>query len=354
MKASYLRLKKRRWPTPLADAVREGHAPPPAMLGEGWLVQGELHWVAAEAEAAKTWLALWWAKQLIEADTPRLVVWFDEELGQREIVSRLVCLGADPERVASHFADFDFPGFDASQDDVEAHAAIMQALRPALAVYDTATDMLAGASIDEANGPDVTRWIKRYPELAAKQYGVTAVVLDHMPKASDSDRRYAVGSRAKRAKAKVGYHLKLKKKFSPAETGTLEIELTKNTRGADIPTKRVYKIGGGNRERGQFQFTQQTDLDALADAYDEVGAPTANLDARITQAVQAAGTINFTKLREATGGTREKVADRARALAEHPELSGFRLEVGGPGRSNQLIWQGLPEPAADSTEPATT
>src|SRR5689334_20247882 len=71
MRPSYLRLNKRRWPTAIADAVRDGHAPPPTMLGESWLVQGELHWVAAEAEAAKTWLALWWAKRLIESDPAR-------------------------------------------------------------------------------------------------------------------------------------------------------------------------------------------------------------------------------------------------------------------------------------------
>src|SRR5262245_35665585 len=44
-------------PVDIAEAMRSG-VEAPEMLVEDWLVKDELHWVSAQKETAKTWLAL--------------------------------------------------------------------------------------------------------------------------------------------------------------------------------------------------------------------------------------------------------------------------------------------------------
>src|SRR4051812_11098799 len=61
---------------------------PPRMVLDEWLVAGELHWIYADAESAKTWLALILAIRVMEAGG--IVAWFDEELGAAVIAERLL------------------------------------------------------------------------------------------------------------------------------------------------------------------------------------------------------------------------------------------------------------------------
>src|SRR4051794_14671729 len=79
-------------PVDLAELMRNG-VPPAEMLLDDWLYAGELHWIYAEAEAWKTWVALILAYQVMEQGNR--VAWFDEELGKAFLVRRLLALGAN-------------------------------------------------------------------------------------------------------------------------------------------------------------------------------------------------------------------------------------------------------------------
>src|SRR3989442_491194 len=116
---------------------------------------------------------------------------------------------------------------------------LAEAIDPALVVYDTATDMLSAAGLDENSGKDVTQWVKAYPEQA-RRLGIAQIVCDHTAKGGDT----AVGSRAKRAKAKVQYHLKAGDRGDENTVGTLTVTLTKNTPGNHLPAERLFRIGG--------------------------------------------------------------------------------------------------------------
>jgi hypothetical protein len=234
-------------PTDVAAAMRAG-VPPVPMLLEGWLVEGDLHWVHADAEALKTWVGLRLSLWLMEAG--HRVVWFDEELGLEELVRRLHALGAEPDVIEARFAYYPFPSWNMEREHVAGHAFILQRIQPALVVYDTATDMLVSAELDENSGVDVTRWVKDYPEQA-RRLGITQLVLDHTGKQAE---RGAVGSRAKRAKAKVQYYLKVIEPSDATTAGKLEITREKNTRGAPLPKRRIFIAGGT-----PFQFEETED-----------------------------------------------------------------------------------------------
>jgi hypothetical protein len=313
----------------LAEMMRRG-VPDVEMTLDEWLVKGELHWVHADAEAYKTWLGLILSRMLMQEG--KRVAWFDEELGHAVLVERLLALGADPDVVESHFAYWDFPNMQTSDRDIDAHKNTLAAIRPALVVYDTATDMLAAADIDENSGKDVTNWVKAFPEQA-RQLGITQLVLDHTGK---DQSRGAVGSRAKRAKAKVQYFLKAEEKGDVATIGKVRVKLDKNTRGAKIPKERVFRIGGGSGETGGFVFEAAPDYTSKQ----KKTAALANIRSNIEQLLQEHGPLVQSQLTSMVPGGTSTIIAVAKEMAAEPLVSGVSSSPNGPRGAITYSWVG--------------
>lgn len=284
---------------------------PPEMTLDGWLVKGELHWVFSDPEAGKTFLALKLSTDVMAQGGT--VVYFDEELGESVIAERLVALGADPGLVRERFVYAPFPAWQADEHDIAAHRDFLEALRPTLVVYDTATDMLSEAGFDENSGVDVTQWVKAYPEQA-RRAGATQLVLDHV---GHSEKGRAVGSRAKRAKAKVQFSLKRKARFTGERAGQVAVELEKNTRGANIPEKRLFAVGGSPFawELLPAGAPSQSDKDQMgADA--EAHA----LQKRVHEAlpVGEASAMNVGQVRQAVTGNNTAIGEALKVLNGWP------------------------------------
>lgn len=215
-------------------------APPTRMLIDDWLVKEQLHWIGAQAAVGKTWIGLWFTKQLL--DEGKRVLYFDEELGETVFIERLKALGVEKDKVEDNLIYWQWPSFGTEPDDERLHKAVIAHTCPDLVVYDTATDFFTNMRLDENNGVDVTTWVKMYPEQA-RRLGATPIVFDHLPKSKDNVS--LIGSRAKRAKAKVVYLLESVKKFSPETQGLITVTLDKNTLGAPLPEDaRAFEIGG--------------------------------------------------------------------------------------------------------------
>jgi hypothetical protein len=267
-------------------AIMQDSPPPPPMLLPHWLAAGVVHWLYSDAEAGKTWLALWWAGQVMaEGGT---VVWLDEELGREEIARRLLALEVAHSAVAKRFVFYDFAGWGASADLPE-WRDLLDRTRPALVVIDTATDALVNADLDENSGPDVTRWVKAFCEPATR-LGAATAVLDHTGRA-DATRpgRHAVGSRAKRAKAKVQYSMRVRAGYGPSTLGKVEVTRTKNTIGAEIPARtRTMQLGGDGN--GGFVIREQapgTGLDFTADGESSAPRSVGLMMNRVLRALEA-------------------------------------------------------------------
>jgi AAA domain len=313
-------------PTRIASIMRQP-LPPPEMALPDWIVAGELHWAHAEAESAKTWFALWAALQIMTATAPegshagRRVVYFDEELGERVLAERLLALGASPDIIDNHFAYFPFPGWRMTEEETFQHRAIIQATEPALVVYDTATDALTEAALDENSGKDVTAWVKAYPEQA-RAFRAATLVLDHTTKAAEDGRgKYAVGSRAKRAKAKVGYRIDTVQPFDRDTEGEVKITRTKNTVGAIIPVTRSIRIGGTpfKWEEALIPAAQSREMDERA-----------SKERAIVAALHAHGELSQSKLEGIVPGKASHIREAAKAMAD-AGLYGVQVRIGDRG-----------------------
>jgi hypothetical protein len=243
----------------LGAAMRDG-VKPVAMLVDDWLPRGVIVWMASEPEAGKTWVGLWLAARVIAAGGT--VCYLDAELGRDIIVQRLVALGADPAQVDGGLDYLAFPAL--AMADAAAWAIEAEARRWDLAVFDPATDFLANAGIDENAGDQVTEWIKTFPE-AVIRHGGTVLVADHVVKSGES-RGYPIGSRAKKAKAKVGYELTLKELFDGQTVGEVLVVRSKNTISAPIPRRRSMAVGP-LEGHGSFGFREIPDSGKTSDGH---------------------------------------------------------------------------------------
>lgn len=325
-----------RHPENVASVMRLGPQPR-AMLLDDWLVAAELHWIAAEPAAGKTWLGLWLAWRVIREGG--IVVWTDEELGVDTVAERLLALGATPDLIESNLVYLEYPGWQAARGDVNAWEALMKAARPSLVVIDTATDALAEAGVDENSGAEVTKWVKAYCE-PPRRIGAAVLVLDHVTKADKGARSgYAVGSRAKKAKAKVQYSLTKKEDFTAERTGLVRVTLDKNSFGLPIDVARTYRVGGEQGDDGEQRFVIEPA--SLAEAADAGGAfeddPAVALTERLVAAIRDHGPISATELRQRVGGNSVKVKDTLAALAEDAARP---VEVAVKGRSKTYSWTG--------------
>lgn len=325
-----------RWPTFVAEMLRNDPGPP-EMLIEDWLVRGELHWVFAPAESAKTWLALVWALDVMRAGGK--VAWFDEELGDYVLARRLRALGADPDLIETHLCHIAFGDWTLDDRDIRSHHHLLMELKPELAVYDTATDFMATAGVDENSGPEVTRFVKAYFE-AGRQLGVTQVVLDHTGHVA---RERAVGSRAKGAKAKVQWALATKKKFDPQTVGEIKVTREKNTVGALLPTERTFEVGGGNEEPGAFVWREKAS--PLAETAGEVTKRTERQQKIRAVLIDCAPSdLSKNQIYQLVGGKRTTTFEEIDFMA-HSEIMFPEIQVRPKGQSVRYFYA---EPPAES------
>lgn len=325
-----------RHPWNVASVMRVGPISR-AMLLEDWLVAAELHWIAAEPGAGKTWLGLWLAWRVIREGG--IVVWTDEELGVDTVAERLLALGATPDLIESNLVYLPYPGWQAERGDVNAWIDLVRASRPSLVVIDTATDALAEAGVDENSGAEVTKWVKAYCE-PPRRIGAAVLVLDHVPKSDRGARSgYAVGSRAKKAKAKLQFSLSKREDFTADTTGIVRVILDKNSFGLPIEPTRSFRVGG---EGGRFVIepaspAEAADADGAFDESPEERRERVRTEQRekAVVAIQEAGRINTTELRKAVGGNAQALTASVKALVEDDD---FPVRVDPEARGTVYEW----------------
>ena len=222
----------------IGQAMRNG-TPEVQWLIEPVLVRGRIHLTYGEPESGKTILALSWMKQVIEEG--KNVLFVDEESGIASIANLLSALGADPDLVDKYVHYFPFPGVDSSQ-----YALLLQyadALRPEYCLFDSLTDMLSTAGLDENSGIQVTSWMLDVAQsLARRDYAPAVVLVDHVTKDA-SNTKYSVASRAKKAKSDVLWLVEREADFDKTRTAHVTLWRHKNRPGV-LPKQIVYVVGG--------------------------------------------------------------------------------------------------------------
>lgn len=222
----------------LGQAIRDS-VPDVQWWVEPVVVHGRIHMVYGEPESGKTILVLAWVLDIIARGND--VLFIDEESGIAAVAGLLKSMHADPETVDRHVHYFPFPGID--KDRYAALLAYADRLSPALCVFDSLTDMLAVAGLDENSGIEVTSWMLGVAQaLARRTYQPGVVLIDHVTK-DTSNVKYSVASRAKKAKSDVLWYIEKKDDFDQSKTAHVEIHRHKNRPGV-LPKKLTYVMGG--------------------------------------------------------------------------------------------------------------
>lgn len=221
----------------LVGKVMLDGAPEVHWLLEPVIVRGRIHLLYGEPESGKTILALSWVRWCIERGLD--VLFIDEESGGASIAQLLGAMGVDPVLVDRHVHYFAFPGL----EDPAPILAYADALQPALVLFDSLTDMLSVAGLDENNGVQVTGWMLDVAQaLARREYSPAVVLIDHVTKDA-SNTKYSVASRAKKAKSDVLWFVERDADFDTTKTTHVTLWRHKNRPGV-LPKSVVYVVGG--------------------------------------------------------------------------------------------------------------
>jgi hypothetical protein len=220
-------------PIDLADALSgEGPKVEPTMLtrtdGVVLLYRHRLHWLSAEPESGKGWLALLACAERM--DLGEHVLYIDCEDTEDGVVERLLALGVDPDVIFErfHYVRPDGPltsrGMDSLEDTVVRY-------QTRLAIIDGVTEAMALHGWDPDKNADVAKWVKLLPRELA-DWGPAVLCLDHVVKSKDSRGRYAIGGQHKLAGLSgAAYVLDVVTPFARGCAGMARLIVTKDRPG---------------------------------------------------------------------------------------------------------------------------
>lgn len=231
-----------------------------------WLVgrfmeRGQQVAVVGPGKAGKSLFAAHWLWCAItgrsflgdEHRAPIRVLYFDRENSLRDIVTRMISLGANPAELSDGFDYRMFPRFsgalDASVTAAQELLHIVATTRPDVVVLDTVSRFIGGKE------NDADTWLQFYGRIHAplKALGVACVRLDHMGK--DEER----GSRGSSAKTQDVDHvwelLKLgeRKTYDPAsrvETITTDLKMNRTHTRSGLGEDTLHITRVGRRHKG--------------------------------------------------------------------------------------------------------
>ena len=187
-------------------------------------------------------------------------------------------------------------------------------------MIDTATDALANSGVDEISGVEVTGWIKLYCEAPRRVGAGVLEVLDHIVKSGNS-RGYAIGSRAKKAKAKVMYEIEGVKKFDPDSPPGLIKGLADQagSLGQGHPEGARTEIGLDEEDRSKFII--RPGKEALnGKSKNRLRPQSANRrkTAKARDFVHAEKRVNVSKIRRHVGGDSTKTREMMEEMVDSP------------------------------------
>ncbi len=272
--------------------------------GSALLYPGKVNGIHGDSGSGKTWTALFASAQTILDGSN--VVYVDLEDSPTDVVTRLLALSVPPQKVIDHFRYVQpETAFEAG-----AEAFLDIAADAALVVIDSTGESLSLEGANPNADEDIAAWFRNVPKRIAK-LGPAVLVLDHMPKSSDSD-LWPIGSQRKRAAIDGAQYLQeVLVPFSREKAGAARLVCAKDRHGTYARAQRV----------AQLHVTPDGDtvhlaLKAPEGSTDESGAfaPTGYME-RVSKALETAdGPLSFNEIVKAGNGKRTYVRDAVDAL----------------------------------------
>lgn len=226
----------RGWsPLDLSGYLDGTHVPPvPELLrradGVSLLYPARVHWLSAEPEAGKSWLALLAASQVLMAGGR--VLFIDLEDSPDSLIARLVALGVPRQVIGAQLAYVQPSG---PLDGATRTVLTPLVAAAALVVVDACTAGMALQGLSPAADVDVAAWLELLPRWAAR-LGPAVLVVDHVVKSLESRGRWATGSQHKMAGLDgAAYGLEAVSPFGRNMTGRSRLTVQKDRSGQVRP-----------------------------------------------------------------------------------------------------------------------
>ena len=271
--------------------------------GAGLLYRGKVNGIHGDSGSGKTWAALFATAQILSTEP---VVYVDLEDSPVDVVTRLLALGARAEDVSVRFRYVQPEQSFRSGAD----AFLSMVSDAALVVIDSTGESLSIEGSNPNADDEVAAWFRNVPKRIAKA-GPAVLILDHMPKASDSD-LWPIGSQRKRAAVDgAQYLMEVMSPFSREKAGAGRLVCAKDRHGNFARGQRV----------GVMQVTPTGDIVRITlTAPEQPGTgstgfePTGYME-RVSRALEAADVpLTFNAIVRAVTGKRSYLQDATDAL----------------------------------------
>lgn len=202
--------------------------------GNAMFYPAKVNGIHGDSGSGKTWTALYATAQAIGVG--EAVVYIDMEDSPTDVLTRLISLGASVSDIADRFVyvqpDEAFAEFAAG------FLRMIETLSPALVVIDSTGESLTLEGAKPNADEEVAAWFRDVPKRIAK-CGPAVLLLDHMPKASDSD-LWPIGSQRKRAAIDGAQYLQeIMSPFSREQAGAARLVCAKDRHGTYARGQRV-------------------------------------------------------------------------------------------------------------------
>lgn len=212
--------------TPSAEMLRRTD-------GEHLIYQGKVNALIGESESGKSLLAQALAVETINSGGR--VLYMDFESDVKTVVSRLLQIGVDRDRMDPRAGFFRYVNtesrHDATRADQEAWEEHMQ-WGPALVVIDGVNSALGVYGRSYLDTEEYTKWFRELPYMLEQRHGITSVLVDHVTKSKDNRGRFAIGSQAKISTLTgVGLIVDVDQAPAAGHTGRLRLHVAKDRPG---------------------------------------------------------------------------------------------------------------------------
>jgi hypothetical protein len=206
-------------PRPVCLRREDGHA---------LFYAGKVNVLFGDPESGKSWIAYAAVTQCLQEGRKAAIIDVDHN-GIREVVSRLVKLGAPQEALA----DPELFRYCEPEDGMDLLRTVsgLRDWRPACAVVDSIGEVMPMLNLS-SNSPDDYSNAHRAVLTALSNVNTCVIAVDHMPKSEDARERGQTGTMAKkRAVNGATYRVTVKEQFAPGRGGTAALVVVKDRPG---------------------------------------------------------------------------------------------------------------------------
>lgn len=227
----------------------------PAILArtdhQALLYAGRINMIFGESGSGKSWVALAAATQLIAEH--RHVAYIDLEDHPGSMLARLTALGARKADIITYF-HYKRPDTAGYLRAVEAIQELRDQVDLDLVIVDSYGEALALFGVDQNDDKGVAGFTQSVLRPWTRM-GVAVALLDHIPKAEDGPKLFAIGSQRKRAAVDgAAYRINQVRAFGKGVDGKINVVCAKD-RGGTFPVGYtvaeidVHSLDGGERIR---------------------------------------------------------------------------------------------------------